>query len=79
MKQLQSNAPANNTKTKNEVAIMPLEVQTYLPLHTQDPGRTEYMAPVSDRNDMTMKYIRGYNLTCATRGFFYGAGICPLL
>lgn len=49
MKQLQSNAPANNVKTKDEVPVTPLEVQTYLPLRSHDTGRTEYVAPVSDK------------------------------
>ena len=33
---------------KEDLPATPLEVQTHLPLRTQEAGRTEYVAPVSN-------------------------------
>ena len=48
-------AAAAAQKNQGDLPPTPLEVQTHLPLRTQDVGRTEYVAPVRERDERERK------------------------
>ena len=66
-KSSQSKAAAISKNQNETITPVPLEVQTHLPLRTQDTARTEYVAPVRnveiDQGSMSFKVTIGIFFT----------------